>query len=142
MPAPVAVHAQEEERLLGAMAKIGSFEVTVHGSKISGGTSQGIFRHEARPGATLFFVDFTVKNAGDRPKVLATHLWLEDASGRRFDPTPACQLATPEAVSLLEQLNPGLERRGRMCFEIPSEAAGLRFKFRDGFRRPLAFQLQ
>ena len=140
--APSPAPAPVQEQALNTPAAIGDFEVTVHGSSTKAITTRGLAKHKARAGATLRFIEVTVKNNGDRPKVLATHFWLEDATKRRFDPTPVCQLATPDSIGRLDQFNPGLARRGRMCFEIPAEATGLRFMFRDGFRKAVPFRLE
>jgi hypothetical protein len=119
---------------LNTEVKVGDFRVTVHGSQSKTSIQRGLAKYHAGAGATLHVVDFTVTNDFNRAIVLAARVWLKDASDRQFQPTPACQLATPDAIGRLDQINPGLSRRGKMCFEIPADATGLKFVFRDGLK--------
>lgn len=126
--------APAQDQPLNTETKVGDFRVTVHGSASKSSTNRGLAKYHAGTNATLHIVDFTVTNDFNRAVVLATRVWLKDSTDRRFQATPACQFATPDAIGRLDEINPGLSRRGRMCFEIPANASGLKFVFRDGLK--------
>lgn len=81
-------------------------------------------RHEAGPGAELRLVDLTVENTGKRATSLVGAVYFADAEDRQYTSTPGCMFALGKAgLGGLDQIQPGLSKRGQVCYEVPKGAA-------------------
>lgn len=134
--APVVVHP------VGESAPVGDFTVTVHGSARHARVGGRVVNHAAPDGATLLVVDVSAENGAKKPQSMLGRFLLVDGD-RTFNHTGACQIAIKDHWRILEAVNPGVERRGKICFEIPAGLSAPALGVKPGLLgKPIRFAVQ
>lgn len=123
---PVQVKTQEtKEYSLGDSIQAGDFKWKITDFSTTSQIGQdvaGTFFGEKANGIFLI-VDLEVENAGNSAKYLTdSYLKLVDDQGREFSPnTMAAVYLKPQGSALVfEQLNPGITKKGKVVYDIPT----------------------
>lgn len=109
---------------------------TVHGVDVRRSVGGKLVHHDAGQGAELRVVDLTLENTGKRATSLAGAMFFRDAEDRQYGPTPGCMFALgKQGLGGLEQIQPGLGKRGKVCYEVP-QGAELQLLVRPALLKP------
>lgn len=85
---------------------------------------------EAKPGKAFVIADVLIKNVGtNRVLVTSGSFSLVDSEGYRYD--PGLYLGDDQ-LEVLKQLYPGEKTRGKILFEVPETATGLKVQYDFG----------
>lgn len=112
---------------VGDTAQIGDARVTVHSSRMDPGSEFS----KPEIGKAWIIVDATVENTGDDEYNLSSLLQtaIRDSADREHD-----DLAFAETSGSLDGAIPsGQPLRGERAYEIPADATGLQFVFKQAF---------
>lgn len=97
--------------------------VTIHDVSMRGSVGGKLMRHVPSDGAELRVVELTVENTGKRATSLAGAVFFADAEDRQYAPVPECMFALgAQGLVGLEQIQPGLKKKGKVCYEVPEGA--------------------
>jgi hypothetical protein len=121
---------------VGTPLVMNGWTATIHGTSTRRSVGSKIVNHAAGEGAELRLVDLTVENTGKKATVLAGAVFFRDAEDREYGPTPGCMFALgKEGLGGLEQIQPGLKKRGKVCYEVP-KGADLMLMVRPALLKP------
>ena len=85
---------------------------------------------EAKPGKVFIIADVLIKNIGsDRVYVALDSFSLVDSRGYKYDPGI---YFGDDGLEALKELYPGERTRGKIIFEIPESATGLKIQYDFG----------
>ncbi len=109
----------EVEHAVGAPIEMKGWTATVHGSRVARNVGNTFMNHAAGAGAELLLIDLSAENTSNNPMVIAGKILVKDADRRTFQTPPGCMFAIKDKLGPLEQIQPGLKKRGTVCFEVP-----------------------
>jgi len=119
--------ASDKPYIEGATVSVGYTSYAVRRSWWSYKLSTNQFIDE-RPNARYLFVELTVRNDDNKARIVPP-LKLVDANGAEYSTDSRGEMAD-NAISILEQLNPGVSKQGVIVFDAPP---GLNYRLKlDG----------
>ncbi len=108
---------------IGSPLAFDTWTVTIHEVSTRRSVGGKLVRHVPGEGAELRVVDLTVENTGKRATSLAGAVFFADSEDRQYGPTPECMFSLgKQGLGGLEQIQPGLKKRGKVCYEVPKDA--------------------
>lgn len=122
--APVA-QASSATHPMGQPFSIGYLSYTVHKAQWSSAPLAG-----QAPNAAFVAVEVSVTN-GDRSASMVPPFHLIDEAGAEYDES-GTKIFLPGAIGLLENLNPGVSKRGWLLFDAP-QAHAYKLKVSGGY---------
>ena len=107
---------------LGDKVTVGTFAYTFQGYTTKSYVGSEYFKEEA-DGIYLIF-DVTIENIGDESE----HMWgsyvtVIDDQNRRFEHDTTAEIYADDSFSF-EQMQPGLPKRGKIIFDVPTDLTG------------------
>jgi hypothetical protein len=113
---------------VGTAIKVDELVVTANSSKSVLNTKDGYSKHKASEGMELYIVNVKLHNAGKEEADLRSgNFKLIDTKDREFESSYQCNSATPDGIGF-DSLNPGIDKVGNICFEVPKEVGQLYLK--------------
>lgn len=118
--------------------RVHDYMVTVHGVRRASGTKDGVMTHEAEPGNVLVFVDATVTYIGPEEHSPFFPYDLVAPDGEEYDTYLGCQMSNAKAFETSGAYASGESRRGELCFDVPADVTGWKFRFKPEMTAPSA----
>jgi hypothetical protein len=130
---PAAVNATTVSRMPWGQAVLPTATLAKVRYAVTGHERTRVIRYgtgETTATGQFVVLNLAVRNIGGQPEVLMpSRFLLVDAAGRQYSSSFAGETAmlfrTGQSL-MLEALQPGLERRGELVFDVPATAGGLR----------------
>lgn len=85
---------------------------------------------EASPGKIFILIEGEIKNVGDdRAYVGSSQLSITDSEGYKYDPE---LYFGDDGLEMFKELYPGQKMKGKVLFEVPEDATGLKIRYDFG----------
>ncbi|MFE4201982.1 DUF4352 domain-containing protein [Aneurinibacillus aneurinilyticus] len=83
---------------------------------------------------TFLVIDVAIKNGDKEARMMDTSLFkLKDANGTEYDPMAEADMyVNGDSPLFLANVNPGLTKKGKVVFELPTDAKGLQLVVSSG----------
>lgn len=117
-PAKATAEKQKQEYKMGETINIGYTSYAVWKAWFSSRLSDNEYLDE-KPDALYLFVDLTVRNDDKKARTIPPFK-LIDENGAEYETTSKA-FAVEGALGMLDSLNPGVEKRGFIVFDVPKD---------------------
>ncbi|MCK2000498.1 DUF4352 domain-containing protein [[Brevibacterium] frigoritolerans] len=128
--------AKKKENKIGTPVKVGDFEYVILAAKEENVLeSNDQFTENIETEGKFVMIDYSVKNFDNKARMVDKNLFtLKDKKGNQYDPFSHDDLYAILGDSNLfyEEVNPGLSRKGKIVFEIPSEVTEYSLELSSG----------
>ncbi|MED0676946.1 DUF4352 domain-containing protein [Aneurinibacillus thermoaerophilus] len=117
---------------VGEAVPVENFIYTV--SKISNKKQIGNEFLNKKTENTFLVIDVAIKNGDKEARMMDTSLFkLKDANGTEYDPDAEADMyVNGDNPFFLSNVNPGLTKKGKIVFELPTDAKGLQLEVNSG----------
>ena len=107
----------------------GPYKLTVHSMETKSSISHEVFQHKSRAGWELLLVKLTLENTSKGDVSLMSPFSVIDRHPFTFDDNVACGLALSDGLDSILGVDGKAKVTGRVCFEVPTDAKGLKLRF-------------